>query len=410
MSLELTPAEVDLVPPPPPGTPALGTGTLYVMAAACGTAAANIFYNQPLLGDFANTFGVGPGRAGIVATAAQVGYGIGLLLFVPLGDLFERRRVALALTYTCAVLLIATPSLATLVLAQTLVGITAMSAQLLIPLAIDATPEHRRGHTIGVLMAGLLSGVLLARTVSGYVGDHFGWRTVFALAAAVMLTTGLVLQSVLPRHRPTLTIGYGQLMRSLWTLMCTQPALRRASLVSASSFAAFSAFWTVLSFLMHDRFHRGATEAGLFGVIGLAGALAAPLAGRLSDRRGPAVTLTIAMALSIAAFALMAAWVTIPGLIVGVLLLDLGVQSVQVAAQSEVMALVPEARSRLNTIYMVARFTGGALGSAAGAIAYTQGGWPATCAAGVGVLVLGTAVHFIGSRTSSSVASSTSLR
>ncbi|HEX8322385.1 MAG TPA: MFS transporter [Tepidisphaeraceae bacterium] len=371
------------------------------MAAACGTAAANIYYNQPLLGDFAKQFNVDPSRAGLVATASQVGYGIGILFFVPLGDLLERRRVVLTLAYACTLLLVCTgaaSSLTMLIIAQGLVGITAMSAQLLIPLAVDLSPPHKRGHTVGVLMAGLLCGLLLARTLGGFVGDHFGWRAMFYLAAGIMFATGVVLHLTLPHRRPTLSMNYGQLMTSLIDLLRTQPTLRRASLISGASFASFTAFWTTLSFLMHDRFGRGATEAGLFGVIGLAGALAAPLAGKLSDRRGPAFTVTIAMLLSIASFVLMAGWVSIAGLIVGVLLLDLGVQSVQVAAQSEVMALVPDARSRLNTIYMVARFIGGAAGSAAGAFAYTHGGWTATCAAAIGVLVVGTIVHLAGTR------------
>ena len=399
MSLELTPAEADIVPPHP--CPALPEWVLYVMAAACGTAAANIYYNQPLLNDFAKQFHVDAGQACLVATASQVGYGLGMLFFVPLGDLLERRRVVLTLTYTCVALLIVTafaPTLTTLIVAQLLVGVTAMSAQLLIPLAVDLTPAERRGHTVGVLMAGLLCGLLLARTLGGIVGDHFGWRAMFGLAAAIMLVTGIVLQLTLPHRPPSVSMRYTALMRSLIDLIRTQPTLRRSSFVSGCSFGAFVAFWTVLSFLMQDKFNRGATEAGLFGIVGLAGALAAPLAGKLSDRRGPDFTQTVAMLLSIASFALMAGWVTIPGLIVGVLLLDLGVQSVQVAAQSEVMALVPEARSRLNTVYMVSRFIGGAIGSAAGAFSYTHYGWTGACGVATAVLALGTIVHLTGTR------------
>jgi predicted MFS family arabinose efflux permease len=395
MSLEITPAEVDIVPPHE--CPPLPEWKLYVMAAACGTSAANIYYNSPLLESFSRYFHCTESQAGLIAMASQVGYGIGLLLFVPLGDLLERRQVVLTLTYLCMILLAATafsPNLATLIILQGLVGITAMSAQLLIPLAVDLTPEHRRGHTVGTLLAGLLCGLLMARVVGGIVGDKFGgWQAVFVMGTGLMLLTGISLQIALPHRPPSLSMSYGRLMGSLVHLVRDHPVLRRTSAISGLSFAAFMIFWTALSFLMREVFHRGATEAGLFGVVGLAGALAAPIAGKLSDRRGPRFTITVAMLSTIASFLLMAGWVRIAGLVVGVLLMDLGVQSVQVAAQSRVMALVPEARSRVNTVYMVARFIGGALGSAIGATAYARGGWTATCGAAVAALTLALIVH-----------------
>ena len=400
------PTSIDTAPPAPPevaapddapdDAPGLRESTLYLMAAACGTGAANIYYNQPLLGDFAKYFHATENQVGLVATAAQVGYGLGMLFFVPLGDLIERRKVVLTLVYICTLLLVATaasPTLWTLVVLQGLVGVTCMSAQLLIPLAVDLSPPEKRGHTVGVMLAGLLCGLLGARTLGGIVGDHLGWRAMFAMAAGIMLVTGVVLQIVLPRRRPSVSMPYWRLMRSLGDLVRTQPVLRVSSFVSGCSFGAFIAFWTVLSFLMRDHFHRGATEAGLFGLVGLAGAAVAPLAGKLSDRRGPTFTVTLAMLLSIAAFVGMAAWVSIPGLILGVLLLDLGVQSIQVAAQSEVMSLVPEARSRINTVYMVARFIGGAAGSALGTLAYSHGGWTGTCVAAIGALLVGGIYH-----------------
>jgi predicted MFS family arabinose efflux permease len=405
MTVELTAADTATTSPSSPmlvePTQALPTGTLLVMAAACGSAAANIYYNQPLLSDFAGYFKTDVNHAGLVATAAQVGYGLGVLFFVPLGDLLERRRLLLTLTYICMMLLVGTalvPSLWMLVVAQLLVGITAMSSQLLIPLAVDLSPPAQRGKVVGTLMAGLLAGLLLARTVGGVVGDHLGWRAMYGLAAGVMLVNGVVLQFMLPRRPPTQKLSYGRVMRSLADLLRSQPALRTASFISATSFGAFCAFWAVLSFVMRDRFGRGATEAGMFGIVGLAGALFAPVAGKLSDRRGPAFTLTIAMVMSIIAFAQMWAWCTIAGLVVGVLLLDLGVQSTQVAAQSEVMALVPNARSRLNTIYMVCRFVGGAIGSALGTTAYARAGWGGTCAVSILLLLLGAAAHVIGVR------------
>ena len=406
MTVELTPADTattETTAPVPDETalPPLPWPTLLVMSAACGAGAANIYYCQPLLSDFAEQFHTTIDRAGLVATAAQVGYGVGILFFVPLGDLLERRRIVLTLAYCCSVLLAATalaPTLWTLIVAQLLVGITAMSAQLLIPLSVDLSPPAQRGKVVGILMAGLLCGLLLARTLGGVVGEHLGWRTMFWIASGLMLLTGTVCQAMLPHKPPTLKISYGGLMRSLWDLLRTQPALRTASFVTGTSFGAFCAFWAVLSFWMKDHFNRGATEAGLMGLVGLAGAMFAPMAGRLSDRRGPAFTLTLAMLISVASFLQMWVWTSWAGLIVGVLVLDLGVQSAQVAAQSEVMALVPGARSRLNTVYMVGRFIGGAAGSTVGTVAYARGGWTATCLASVVILLAGTATHLLGVR------------
>ncbi|MDB5295741.1 MAG: transporter, partial [Phycisphaerales bacterium] len=312
--------------------PVLTSRTLWVMSVACGVVVANVYYNQPLLGDLARAFGATPARAGLVATAAQVGYGVGLFFFVPLGDLVERRRLVLALVWACIALLAATaaaPTLPLLAVCHLLVGATAVGAQVLIPLAVDLSPPAARGRTVGALMAGLLCGVLLARTVAGFVADHAGWRAVYALAVAAMLVLAAVLHRSLPHHPPTLRSSYLRLLRSMVGLLRAHPPLWAASAVSGLSFAGFAAFWTTLSFLMADRFGLGASEAGLFGLVGVAGALAAPLAGRVSDRRGPAFAVSVALAASAAAFGLMWAWVAIPGLVAGVLLMDLGVQSIQ---------------------------------------------------------------------------------
>ncbi len=399
-----TPPDLPAATIPPPTTETLRPLpflTLVMMAGACAATVANVYYNQPLLSDFAVYFRTSIDHAGSVATATQVGYGTGLLFFIPLGDVLERRTVVLCLAYSCAALLVAaalSTSLWMLIATQLLVGLTAVSAQLLIPLAVDLSPSADRGRTVGLLMTGVLCGILLARTLGGFIGDHFGWRAMFWLASGAMLLTGVMLQAMLPHRKPTLQISYARLMHSLWGLFRDQPVVRNVSLVSAASFAAFCAFWAVLSFLMRDRFHLGATEAGLFGIVGLVGALCAPYAGKLSDRRGPAFTLTIAMVISVLSFVQMWLWASIVGLVVGVLVLDLGVQSAQVAAQTEVMTLLPEARNRLNTIYMVLRYVGGAAGSTIGTLAYARTGWNGTCVACILVLVAGTAIHLFGRR------------
>ena len=377
---------------------ALSPKLLWLMAAACGLSVANAYYNQPLLGTFAVYFHAPPWQAGLIATAAQVGYGAGIFLFLPLGDLMERRGLIVALVYVCAACLVAmaiAPTLPLLIAAQLLVGLSSISPQLLIPLGAEMVPLEQRGKLIGILMSGLLCGVLLARTVAGFVADHFGWRVLYAAAAVLMLVLGFCLRMSLPHRPAALRLRYVELMRSMLDLLRTQPILRRASLVSALSFAVFTAFWATLSFLLMEHFHEGASEAGLFGIVGLIGAAGAPWAGRLSDRKGAGFTIALALVLTALAFVVMGLWVTIAGLIVGVLLMDLGVQSIQVAAQASVISLVPEARSRLNTLYMVARFGGGAAGSALGALAWSWARWPGVCLFCLSASVAALCVHHL---------------
>ena len=410
MSLDITPADADLVDPDcVDAVRPLPQRTVLLMAAACGISAANIYYNQPLLGDFARAFSATERQVGLIATASQVGYGVGTLLFVPLGDLVERRRLVMILVTVCAALLVGTalaPNLPTLIVLQLLVGVVAMSPQVLVPLAVDLSPPSLRGRTIGALMGGLLIGILLARTVSGIVADHLGWRVMFGLAACAMAGLAIALWSGLPRRAPAVTgLTYPRLMRSLITLARQHRArLLVPSLISAITFGAFAGFWTVLSFLVAERFGGGASEAGLFGIVGAIGVLGAPLSGRLSDRRGPAFTIVVAVGLALASFALMAGWSTLPGLIVGVLLMDLGIQSTSVATQSMVMSIDPSARSRLNTLFIVSRFAGGAAGSALGTWAWSHGRWGGVCATAIAALSVALVVQLIYSRRSSATA------
>ncbi len=390
-------------PPAASSSPAteLSPRTLWLMAVACGACVANFCYNQPLLGAFAVYFNATAAQVGWVAMASQIGYGVGLLFFLPLGDIVERRKLILTLIYLCAVMLAATafaPSLPLLILGNFLIGATCMGAQILIPIAVEMSPPNEQGRTVGVMMTGLLGGILLARTLAGFVGDHFGWRAMFGLAAVMMVVLAVLLRTRLPHRPPTVTMRYRDLMVSLWQVLKSQPRLWRPSIIGALSFGSFTAFWTSLSFLMAEHFHRGSTETGLFGIVGLVGALAAPYSGKLADKRGAAFTVTLALTVILAAFGVMWLWVTIPALILGVLLMDVGVQTVQVAEQGKVLSLMPEARSRINTLYMVSRFIGGAAGSIAGAFAWSHGGWPAVCAAALGMNALALTIHFVAKR------------
>lgn len=379
----------------------LSPRTLWLMAVACGACVANFCYNQPLLGAFAVYFNATAAQVGWVAMASQIGYGVGLLFFLPLGDIVERRKLILTLIYLCAAVLAGTafaPSLSLLILGNFLIGATCMGAQILIPIAVEMSPPGEQGRTVGVMMTGLLGGILLARTLAGVVGDHFGWRAMFGLAAVMMVALAMLLRTRLPHRPPTVAMRYGELMVSLWDVLKSQPRLWRPSIIGALSFASFTAFWTSLSFLMADHFHRGSTETGLFGIVGLVGALVAPYSGKLADKRGAAFTVTLALTVILAAFGVMWLWVTIPSLILGVLLMDVGVQTVQVAEQGRVLSLMPEARSRINTLYMVSRFVGGALGSIAGAYAWSHSGWPGVCAAALGMNALALTIHLVAKR------------
>lgn len=371
--------------PTPHPLPRLGRGLTAIMAAACGAAVANIYYNQPMLGIIARDF---PGGAtiGLIPTTTQVGYAAGLLLLVPLGDLMDRRRL-IVLQFLILGLALAAAALAPhpLVLAgaSLLVGMTATVAQQILPLAATMAAPDRRGGVIGTVMAGLLCGILLSRTVAGFVATAAGWRAMFWLAVPLALMFAAILAVALPRraHAGSASIRYGSALASLLQLWRTLPVLRRATLTQAGLFGSFIAFWTVLALHLQS-YGLGADIAGLFGVLGAVGVVAAPLAGRLADRRGPGLVITLGALMTLASWALFGLADSIWGLVVGVILLDFGVQSAMVSHQHIVYALNPEARNRINTIYMTGMFIGGSAGSAAATAVWGLGGWAAVSAVG----------------------------
>jgi len=366
----------------------LTRGLLLLLAATAGLSVANIYYNQPLLDEFRRSFPAGASWIGAVPTATQLGYAVGMFFLAPLGDRFQRRTlILLQLVGLCAMLTIAAlaPNLLTLVLASLLIGILSTIAQQVVPLAAELSAPEERGAAVGFVMSGLLLGILLARTVSGSLAGHFGWRTVFGTGVVTMLLLGVVIAWRLPRREPASQLPYGLLMLSLWHLIREEAVLRNASLTGAAMFACFSAFWSVLALLLSGApFHLGAEAAGLFGIVGAAGALAAPLAGRSADTRGPSMVIYLAIGLTALSFVIFGASShSLVGLAIGVLVLDVGVQAAQISNQSRIYALRPEARSRINTVYMVAYFIGGALGSALGTLAWHHAGWLGVCGVGL---------------------------
>src|SRR5580693_8906788 len=360
--------------------------TVGVMFTASAVSVANIYYCQPLLSEIGRSLGVSDHAIGYLPMWTQAGTALGMFAFVPLGDMFPRRRLivimCVASASTVAMMAVA-PNLALVNAAGFATGMASIVAHLILPFAAKLAPPERRGHVVGTVLSGLLLGILLARVVSGFVGDLLGWRAMYWIAAAAMFTLAIALRYALPYDRPEPNLRSGQLTRSILDLVLTQPVLREAALIGGLLFGAFSSFWaTLVFFLGTPPYHYGPRVAGLFGLVGAVGVLFAPWAGKLTDRKGPAFTITLAILISIGSYVVFdIAGYRVWGLVAGVILLDLGVQAGHVANQTRIYALVPEARSRLNTIYMVTYFLGGALGSALGGFGWYHWRWQGVCAA-----------------------------
>ncbi|BBP03401.1 MFS transporter [Sulfuriferula plumbiphila] len=365
-----------------------------LLAVAAGATVANLYYSQPLLVAIAADIGVRPAAVSVVPTATQLGYAAGLLLLVPLGDSMERRRLIVATTL-CAVLMLLgvalAPTLGWLMLASFLLGAVSVVPQLAVPFAAHLAAPDQRGRVIGIVMSGLLVGILLSRTLSGLIGAYAGWRDVYLLAIGVMLMLAVLLQRTLPRLPSSRPIAYTALLASLIQLVRSEPVLRRHALVGGCGFAAFSVFWTTLAFHLHQLSPGyGSEVAGMFGLIGVTGALVAPLAGRLADRVAAPLLNGAALLLVLLAFLLMGlTGTTLLGLALGVVLLDAGVQASHLSNQARIYTLHPDLRNRLNAVYMVTYFLGGAAGSALGGYAWQHAGWPAVCAVGAGFAAAG---------------------
>ena len=392
--------------------PRMSRRIVWLLALTTGCVVANIYYIQPLLADIAREFGLSVTQIGVVAMLAQIGTGLGMLFFVPLGDKYERRGLISALLVAEAVacaLAAAARNPIWLSLAFFLVGATAATVQVVVPLAAHLAPAKERGRIVGTVLGGLLIGVLLARTFSGVVGAQYGWRTVYWFASALMLALAITLRLSLQPSRPQVSMKWLPLMKSIGSLVQEHPTLREAALLACLLFMTFSALWTTLVFLLRTPpYHYGTTAAGVFGLLGASSASAAPIVGRLSDRHGPERSILFAIVATLVGYlVLLVAGRHLAGLIGAIALIDVGVQSGHVANQSRIYSLAPEARGRINTFYMVAFFVGGALGSFVGPRGLNDGGWTGFCVVPLAALVFALAYFMRAERNRRSAEEST---
>lgn len=365
-----------------------------LLSLACGLAVANLYYAQPLLGLLAKSFGVVASHTALVVTITQLGYALGLLLVVPLGDRLENRQLIVVLMLACVFSLLAmalAPNLVCFGAASMLVGVTSVVAQVLVPLAAHLAPEDSRGKVVGQVMSGLLLGILLARAAAGILSQHLGWRGVYALSAVLMAAMTLALRVYLPRRRPEAhPLGYLQLLGSLAGIFQAEPVLRRRAFYQCLMFGSFSLFWTGITFhLSAPPLSFSQTGIGMFALVGGAGALVAPWVGQLGDRGKGRITTGVAFLLAALGFLCTGWQAHLWALALGSIVVDVAVQSTLILGQQQIYNLRPEQRSRLNTLYIAIFFLGGAVGSGLAGPLFAQGGWNAVVVAGATLPLVG---------------------
>ncbi|MFP8965205.1 MFS transporter [Pokkaliibacter sp. CJK22405] len=357
-------------------TPAL----MFFFAFCCGAIVANLYYTQPIIELIAPDLQMAPSTASLIVSITQIGYAIGMLFLVPLGDIVENRKFILTM---CVVSLVSLVALAIVqqpsifLLLSLFIGFSSVGVQLLIPLASHMTPLESRGRVVGNIMSGVIFGILLARPVASVIADHFGWRSVMWLAAAVMVLIVLVLLRYLPRREPTHASSYASLIRSLGGLVMTLPTLRHRAFYQGCQFAIFSMFWTAVPLELSRTYGISQSGIALFALVGAVGAFAAPIAGRLADagHTKPATFAALTGAILCGIIAYESELIGVYGLALVGVLLDFCVQLNMVLGQRAIFSLAPEIRSRLNALYMTSIFVGGAIGSAIASTLYENHGW-----------------------------------
>ena len=370
----------------------ISSGMTLLLATSCGMIIANLYYAQTLVGPISHATGLTPGAAGLIVTLTQIGYTLGLLFVVPLGDLLENRRLIYAgLLFTaCALLAAAFGTNAGSFLAAALaIGVGSVVAQVLVPFAAHLSKEATRGQAVGKVVSGLLLGIMVARPVASLVAAHTDWHVVFGGASVLMFVLAFVLRFKLPQRVPAAPMPYRMLIGSLWHLFLTTPVLRRRGAYQAGLFASFSLFWTVTPMVLAGPvFHLTQTGIAIFALVGMAGAVASPIAGRLADRGHTMMATAGAIILGISAFALALAvpqsrTFPLALLVAASIVLDMSVAANMVLGQRAIFSMPPEVRSRLNGLYLSMFFAGGAIGSALGVWVYATSGWHAALLTGM---------------------------
>jgi len=368
----------------------LSTTTLLLMAAACGLCAGANYFNQPLLHSMAQGLRISDAQASSTVTMAQVSYGLGLLLLVPLGDMLERRRLVLALMLLAACGMLASGvsglvgSFALLAGGTLMAGVFSVAAQVLVPMAATFAAPGASGRAVGLVMSGLLIGILASRSVAGILSQLGGWSTVYWVGAACTALMAALLARALPLAPPAAQVSYGAVMRSLASLLRSHPRLRSRSLIGGLGFATVSVLFSTMALLLAGpRFALSDLQIGLIGIAGIAGALMANVAGRMADRElEQTTTLAGALLLLLGWLALWLGGTSLWWFLVGMLVADGALQALHISNQNVVYALAPEARSRINAVYMTAYFIGASIGSALGSWAWLHHGWSGTSAMG----------------------------
>lgn len=376
---------------------------IWSMSIISGLVVANNYYNQPLLGLISKDLNVTESAAGKISVLTQIGYAFGLLLIVPLGDKFLRKRlilIDLILVFTALLWMTFATELWMLYAASLLIGTTSVIPQLFVPIAAELSSEKEKAANIGLVVSGLLLGILLSRFIGGIVGEMWGWRSMFGIAAGLMLLVWVFVYKMLPEMKPNFKGTYFELMNSVWNLARTQPVLQLASFRGAMAFGSMCALFTTLVFHMErPPFEVGASVVGSFGLAGAVGALAAAKVGSLQNRMSINRIILYALLILIGSWGFTYfAGNTYWGLIVGVILVDLGVQSSHIMNQTNYFLLKTNAVNRLNTVYMVSYFIGGSLGTYTASVAWQYAQWDGVCFVGVTMGLLALVAHILFSK------------